>query len=89
MVCQFRGRPPADAYGLKAQIHLILEDLPKSEQAIRRRFPWLSAEKELDRILLSILLQQERYKDARPCWKMRLSVGRAKNLLAAIDCYLL
>ena len=63
----FEGDPPADAYGLKAQIYLILEDLPKSEQAIRQALSMVEApKKNWTRILLSILLQQERYKDARP-----------------------
>ena len=64
----FEGDPPADAYGLKAQI------TPDAGRFARNRtghpakaLSMVEApKKNWTRILLSILLQQERYKDARP-----------------------
>jgi tetratricopeptide (TPR) repeat protein len=61
------GEPAADAYGLKAQIHLLLDDLPQAEQAVRKALSKVEEPKQSwTRILLSVLLQQERYKEARP-----------------------
>ena len=59
--------PGGDPYALKAQIHLILDELRAAEQAIKKA---LSKEEEpkqqWTRILLSVLLQEERYGEARP-----------------------
>ena len=59
--------PGGDPYALKAQIHLILDELRAAEQAIKKA---LSKEEEPKqqwiRILLSVLLQEERYGEARP-----------------------
>ena len=59
--------PSGDPYALKAQIHLILDELRAAEQAIKKA---LSKEEEpkqqWTRILLSVLLQEERYGEARP-----------------------
>lgn len=61
------GEPAADAFGLKAQIHLLLEDLPQAELAVRKALSKVEEPKQSwTRILLSVLLQQERYKEARP-----------------------
>lgn len=61
------GEPAADAYGLKAQIHLILEDYPQAELAVRKALSKVEEPKQnWTRILLAVLLQQERYKEARP-----------------------
>ena len=61
------GEPMAAAFALQARIHLALDDFPKAETAIRRA---LSKAKEPQqnwtRILLSVLLQQERHAEARP-----------------------
>ena len=63
----FEGDPPADAFGLKAQIHLLLEELPEAELAVRKALSQVEEPKQRwTRILLSVLLQQERYKEARP-----------------------
>ena len=61
------NEPSGDPYALKAQIHLILDELRAAEQAIKKA---LSKEEEpkqqWTRILLSVLLQEERYGEARP-----------------------
>ena len=63
----FDGEPPADAFGLKSQIHLVLEELPQAELAARKALSMVEEPKQSwTRVLLSVLLQQERYKDARP-----------------------
>ena len=61
------GEPAAEAFGLKAQIHLLLNDLPQAELAVRKALSKIDTPKQSwTRILLSVLLQQERYKEARP-----------------------
>ncbi len=61
------GEPAADAYALKAQIHLIMNDLPAAEKAIRMALSKAETPKRnWIRILLSVLLQQERFAAARP-----------------------
>jgi tetratricopeptide (TPR) repeat protein len=59
--------PGADPFAFKAQAHILLNELPAAEQAIRKAL--LKAEEpkqQWARILLSVLLQEERYKEARP-----------------------
>lgn len=64
---EVEGEPAADAFALLAQTHLILEDFTAAEKAIRQAMQKVEApKKQWVRILLSILLQKERYKDARP-----------------------
>lgn len=59
--------PGPEPYALQAQIHLLLDDLTGAEQAIRKAMQKAEAPKQnWTRILLSILLQQERYGEARP-----------------------
>jgi len=59
--------PGADPFALKAQIHIILEDLRLAEQAIRKALSKAEEPKQQwARILLSVLLQEERYQEARP-----------------------
>jgi tetratricopeptide (TPR) repeat protein len=61
------GEPTADAYGLKAQIHLVMEDLTAAEQAVRKALSKVEVPRQnWTRLLLSVLLQQERYIEARP-----------------------
>ena len=61
------GEPTADAYGLKAQIHLVMEDLTAAEQAVRKALSKAEEPRQnWTRLLLSVLLQQERYGEARP-----------------------
>ena len=61
------NEPSGDAFALKAQIHLVMEDLPPAEQAIRKAISKSDAPKQTwVRILLSVLLQQDRYSEARP-----------------------
>lgn len=61
------GEPTADAYGLKAQIHLVIEDLTAAEQAVRKALSKVEEPRQnWTRLLLSVLLQQERYGEARP-----------------------
>jgi tetratricopeptide (TPR) repeat protein len=61
------GEPAADAYGLLAQVHLILEDYKNAEVAIRKAISQVeSPKKNWVRILLAVLLQDDRYKEARP-----------------------
>ena len=61
------GEARADAFGFKAQIHLTLDELPQAELAIRKALSKAEAPKpNWTRILLSVLLQQERYEEARP-----------------------
>ncbi len=61
------GEPAADAYGLLAQIHVIMEDYPKAEVAIRKALSKVEQPKKAwVRILLAILLNGERYKEAKP-----------------------
>ncbi|MBL70027.1 MAG: hypothetical protein CML95_00545 [Rhodobiaceae bacterium] len=59
--------PGGEPFALKAQIHLILDELRSAEQAIKKA---LSKEEEpkqqWTRILLSVLLQEERYSEALP-----------------------
>ena len=59
--------PGGEPFALKAQIHLILDELRPAEQAIKKAL--LKEEKpkqQWTRILLSVLLQEERYDEARP-----------------------
>ncbi len=61
------GEPAADTFALKAQIYLVLENLPTAEKAIRKAMSKSETPKQnWVRILLSILLQQERFGEARP-----------------------
>ena len=61
------GEPTADAYGLKAQIHLVMGDLAAAEQAVRKALSKVEEPRQnWTRLLLSVLLQQERYGEARP-----------------------
>ncbi len=61
------GEPTADAYGLKAQIHLVMDDLAAAEQAVRKALSKVEEPRQnWTRLLLSVLLQQERYGEARP-----------------------
>jgi tetratricopeptide (TPR) repeat protein len=61
------GDPAAEAYALKAQTHLMLDQLAPAEIDIRKALSLIEAPKQQwTRVLLSILLQQERYKEARP-----------------------
>ena len=59
--------PGAAPFALMAQIALQQEDLPAAETAIRKALSKADAPKQnWTRILLSVLLQQERYAEARP-----------------------
>ena len=82
--------PGGDPYALKAQIHLILDELRAAEQAIKKA---LSKEEEpkqqWTRILLSVLLQEERYGEARPILKMRFRFGPVSKRFGTIDGHLL
>ena len=61
------GEPTADAYGLKAQIHLVMGDLAAAEQNVRKALSKVEEPRQnWTRLLLSVLLQQERYGEARP-----------------------
>ena len=61
------GEPTADAYGLKGQIHLVMDDLAAAEQAVRKALSKVEEPRQnWTRLLLSVLLQQERYGEARP-----------------------
>lgn len=61
------GEPSADAFGLLAQTHLMLEDYRQAEVAIRKALKQSEEpKKQWVRVLLAILLQGERYKEARP-----------------------
>ena len=61
------GEPTADAHGLKAQIHLVMDDLAAAEQAVRKALSNVEEPRQnWTRLLLSVLLQQERYGEARP-----------------------
>ena len=61
------GEPTADAYGLKAQIHLVMGDLAAAEQTVRKALSKVEEPRQnWTRLLLSVLLQQERYSEARP-----------------------
>ena len=61
------GEPTADAYGLKAQIHLVMGDLAAAEQTVRKALSKVEEPRQnWTRLLLSVLLQQERYGEARP-----------------------
>lgn len=57
------GRP----FAFKAQIYLMLDDLRPAEQAIKKALSKTKEPKQQwTRILLSVLVQQERYAEARP-----------------------
>lgn len=59
--------PAAEAFGLQAQIYITLEDFTGAEKAIRKALSKVDAPRQnWTRLLLSILLQQERYGEARP-----------------------
>ncbi|MEC9139155.1 MAG: tetratricopeptide repeat protein [Pseudomonadota bacterium] len=61
------GEPTAGAYGLKAQIHLVMGELAAAEQAVRKALSKVEEPRQnWTRLLLSVLLQQERYGEARP-----------------------
>ena len=64
---EVEGEPTAGAYGLKAQIHLVMEDFTAAEQAVRKALSKVETPRQnWTRLLLSVLLQQERYGEARP-----------------------
>jgi len=59
--------PGGEPFALKAQIHITLDELRAAEQAIRKALSKAEEPKQQwTRILLSVLLQEERYKEARP-----------------------
>ena len=59
--------PGGESFALQAQIYLILEELRPAEQAIKKALSKTEEPKQQwTRILLSILLQEERYGEARP-----------------------
>lgn len=61
------GEAAPEAYGLKAQVHLILDELTQAEQAVRKALSKVETPKQnWTRILLAVLLQQERLQEARP-----------------------
>jgi tetratricopeptide (TPR) repeat protein len=63
----FEGDPPAEAFALKAQAHLSLDQFSSAEDAIRNALSRVEEPKQQwVRVLLSVLLQQERYKEAQP-----------------------
>ena len=63
----FDGDPPAEAFALKAQAHLSLDQFSPAEDAIRNALSRTEEPKQQwIRVLLSVLLQQERYKEAQP-----------------------
>lgn len=63
----FDGDPPAEAFALKAQAHLSLDQFSPAEDAIRNALSRIEEPKQQwIRVLLSVLLQQERYKEAQP-----------------------
>jgi tetratricopeptide (TPR) repeat protein len=60
-------KPAPDAFAFKAQIHLSLDDYSSAEQSIRAALSKVQEpKKQWVRILLAVLLQDERYKEARP-----------------------
>ena len=61
------GDPAAEAFALKAQMHLMLDQFGDAEKEIRLALSKVEEPKQQwTRILLSVLLQQERYGEARP-----------------------
>lgn len=61
------GEPSAAPYALRAQIYLGMDNLAAAEKDIRLAIAKAEAPKQQwTRILLSVLLQQARYKEARP-----------------------
>ncbi len=61
------GDPAAEAFALKAQTHLMLDQFGDAEKEIRVALSKVEEPKQQwTRILLSVLLQQERYREARP-----------------------
>jgi tetratricopeptide (TPR) repeat protein len=59
--------PGPSAYGLKAQIYLVMENLPQAEKYVKIAIKKAKEPKEAwYRILLSVYLQKERYKEALP-----------------------
>jgi len=67
--------PGGEPFALKAQIHLILDELRSAEQAIKKA---LSKEEEpkqqWTRILLSVLLQEERYSETLPILEQAVQI---------------
>lgn len=61
------NEPDAAAFALKAQIYLTLDDMRQAEQAIRKALLKVKEpQQSWTRILLSVLLQEARYEEARP-----------------------
>lgn len=61
------SEPGADPYALRAQIYLGMDNLSAAEKDIRLALSKAETPKQQwTRILLSVLLQQERYQEARP-----------------------
>ena len=59
--------PGAEPFALKARMEVLLEDYPSAEKSIRTAIGKIEEpRKNWTRLLLSILLQQERYGEARP-----------------------
>lgn len=63
----FEGDVPADVYGFKSQVHLLLEEYAEAELAVRKALSLVEEPKQTwVRVLLAVLLQEDRYKEARP-----------------------
>lgn len=59
--------PGGAPFALKAQAHILLDELRPAEQAIKKALSKTETPKQQwTRILLSVLLQEERYGEARP-----------------------
>ena len=67
--------PGGEPFALKAQIHLILDELRSAEQAIKKALSKQEEPKQQwTRILLSVLLQEERYSEALPILEQAVQI---------------
>ena len=74
-------KPGASAYGLKAQIYLIMDNLNQAEKNVKKAIDMAETPKESwYRILLSVYLQQERYKEALPVLEIGVDIFPGKKV---------
>ena len=74
-------KPGASAYGLKAQIYLIMDNLNQAEKNVKKAIDMAETPKESwYRILLSVYLQQERYKEALPVLEIGVNIFPGKKV---------
>ena len=71
------GEPTADAYGLKAQIHLVMDDLAAAEQAVRKALSKVEEPRQNWTRLYCRFSCNRSAMAKRPIWRTQHCAGRA------------